>query len=94
MITKMIGNKEINIIESEMSKEMDDEAIDCAILAVIKHTKQSDIAEYMVDKFNNKYGKYWCCLIGQGFGATYYHRLKHYICFDLDQLRITLFKTP
>ncbi|KAF7636664.1 Dynein light chain [Meloidogyne graminicola] len=75
-----------------MSKEMEEEAIDCAILAVMKYNDKSDIAVYIKDKFDNKYGKCWCCFVGN-FGATYYHKPNHSICFDLDQLRISLFKT-
>ncbi|KAF7636652.1 Dynein light chain [Meloidogyne graminicola] len=76
-----------------MSKEMEDEAIDCAFLGVVKHTKHLEIAEYIRDKFDKKYGKEWCCIVGT-FASTVYYKPNHYISFELDQLRIILFKTP
>ncbi|KAF7636661.1 Dynein light chain [Meloidogyne graminicola] len=78
-----------------MSKEMEDEAIDCAVLGVMKHTDYLEIAKYIKDKFNDKYGNYWCCIVGPPtFGATYHYKPNHYISFELDQLCILLFKTP
>ncbi|KAF7636657.1 Dynein light chain [Meloidogyne graminicola] len=94
MTTKMIGNKKITILNSDMSKEMETEAIDCAFLAVIKHTNKLEIANYIQDKFDNKYGKYWCCIVGPPtFASTVRYKPNHHICFNLDQLCILLYKT-
>ncbi|KAF7636662.1 Cytochrome b5 heme-binding domain-containing protein [Meloidogyne graminicola] len=89
-------NKEINIINSKMSKEMENEVIDYAILANIKYNnKHLEIAKYIEEEFNNKYGKYWCCIVGEGnFQTSCYYNSNNYICFNLNQLNIILFKTP
>ncbi|KAF7636638.1 Dynein light chain [Meloidogyne graminicola] len=92
MTTKMIGNKEITIVESKMSKEKETEAIDCAILAVMKHNTNFQIAKYIKEKFDDKYSRYWCCIVGGIYNACFTYESNDYICFDIDKLCFFLYR--
>ncbi|KAF7636659.1 Dynein light chain [Meloidogyne graminicola] len=93
IIDKKICKKNVTIIKSQISKELENEAKDYAVLGFFKYNNNNtEIAKYIRDKFDNKYGKEWCCIVGQSFGAAFYYKLNQFIVFDLDELRILLFR--
>ena len=52
-----------------------------------------DIAGFIKDTFNEKYGKYWQCIIGN-FSHSVHYKPNHYIYFIWGDEHILLFKGP
>lgn len=85
------------IVEVEtvkMSSSMKQYVVDCATLAYIRYNSTSDIARYIKNEFNNRYGLYWQCIAGEQFNSSITHKRNHYIFFKLDQYYVVLFKSP
>ena len=52
----------------------------------------SDIAEYIKTEFNNRYGKTWHCLCLLRGGFSVQNEANCYICLDINDYMIVLFK--
>jgi dynein light chain LC8-type len=110
------------IIDSEMSHEMQQDAVDCAKQALEMYEQLSvcqyievtclvgclvgcelpsvdafsffqNVANVIKQEFNKKYKPYWHCIVGPTFSLSVSHEKNCYICFDLGEDRIVLFKT-
>lgn len=84
----------VEVKKVKMSSSMKQYAVDCATLAHIRYSSKSDIAVYIKNEFNDRYGRYWNCVVGEQFGYYIYHKPNHYIYFKLDQYYVVLFKSP
>ncbi|XP_048064836.1 dynein 8 kDa light chain, flagellar outer arm-like [Megalobrama amblycephala] len=81
----------LDVYNSDMSDEMQDEALQVALLAVNMYTEDNDIAVYMVKEFDRRHGRSWHCIMGN---CGYYVQYKtSYICFSVGDKRIVLFRT-
>ena len=78
----------------DMSSSMKQYAVDCATLAYIRYDSKINIALYIKNEFNNRYGQYWQCIVGEQFSFSITKKLNHYIFFKLDQYYVVLFKSP
>ncbi|KAK9971125.1 hypothetical protein ABG768_027017 [Culter alburnus] len=82
----------IEIHKSDMSDEMQRDALQVALLALNMYTKGNDIANYIKKEFDRKHGNTWQCIIGSsGYSVT--HNPNSYINFSVGDKKITLFKT-
>ncbi|ROI64782.1 Dynein 8 kDa light chain, flagellar outer arm [Anabarilius grahami] len=81
-----------SIRRSDMSDEMECEALQVALLAVNMYEKNEDIAHYIKTEFNRKHGNYWQCIVGN-FASSVTHNKNSYIDFSVGDENITLFKT-
>ncbi|QSL66618.1 hypothetical protein MERGE_001000 [Pneumocystis wakefieldiae] len=82
------------IIKSvDMSEDMKVDAIDCAISAIKKFNVEKDIAAYIKNEFDKKFGTTWHCIVGRNFGSYVTHETKHFIYFYLGQIAFLLFKS-
>ncbi|XP_048067443.1 dynein 8 kDa light chain, flagellar outer arm-like [Megalobrama amblycephala] len=80
-----------SIHKSDMSEEMQREALQVALLAV-NNKEDNDIAHYIKKEFDRKHGNTWQCIIGSsGYSVT--HNPNSYIDFSVGDTKITLFKT-
>jgi dynein light chain LC8-type len=75
-----------------MSKEMQQDAVDCATQALEMFSFEKDIAEYIKKEFDKKYNPSWHCIVGRDFGSGVTHEKWHFIYFCLGQEAILLFK--
>ena len=78
---------------SQMSEDLQQDAVDCASQALEKYNIEKDIAAYIKKEFDKKYNPTWHCIVGRNFGSYVTHETKHFIYFYLGQVAILLFKS-
>uniref|UniRef100_A0A0D6R3N2 Dynein light chain n=2 Tax=Araucariaceae TaxID=25664 RepID=A0A0D6R3N2_ARACU len=94
LVKKETEEKKKAIIKSaDMSEEMQQEAIECASQALIKHAVEKDVAAYIKKEFDKRHSPTWHCIVGRNFGSYVTHETKHFIYFYLDQMAVLLFKS-
>lgn len=76
-----------------MNEEYQQDAIDCANVALEKFNIEKDIAAYIKKEFDKKYNPTWHCVVGRNFGSYVTHETKHFIYFYMGQVAILLFKS-
>ncbi|XP_054611134.1 dynein, light chain, LC8-type 2b isoform X1 [Dunckerocampus dactyliophorus] len=86
-------DKKAVIKNADMSEEMQQDAVDCAMQAMEKYNIEKDIAAYVKKEFDKKYNPTWHCIVGRNFGSYVTHETKHFIYFYLGQVAILLFKS-
>jgi hypothetical protein len=94
------NNETVNIkyLTSDMSNNKQRYAISLAADALDKYYNSKsygDMAEYIKDEFETKYGKYWCCFVFDaqtGFGSYFTKLNNYYIHFVLRNVNFVLFK--
>lgn len=88
----------IKYLTSDMSTKMQNFAIDCGSLAILRYHYAKgfgDMAEYVKDEFEQKYGKYWCCFVfdgNTGFGSYFTKANNYYIHFVIRNVNFVVFK--
>lgn len=88
-----MSEKKAVIKNADMSDEMQQDAVDCAMQALEKYNIEKDIAAYVKKEFDKKYNPTWHCIVGRNFGSYVTHETKHFIYFYLGQVAILLFKS-
>lgn len=83
---------EENIKTYDMSEDMMKYAVTCARSAMSKYVIEKDIAGYIKQDFDGKFGPNWHCIVGKQFGSYVSHESKHYIYFYIGELSFLLFK--
>ena len=83
----------VEVKRVEMPSSMKQYVVDCATLAYIRYDSRNDIARYLKNEFNNRYGQYWQCIVGEQFVFSISFNRNHYIYFKLDQYYVVLFQT-
>ena len=78
---------------SDMSQEMQQEAVKCAKEAISKYTVEKDIASYIKKEFDKSYNPTWHCIVGKNFGSFVTHEAGNFIYFYIDQMAVLLFKS-
>merc|ERR1712035_56389 len=91
--TANMSDKKAVIKNADMSDEMQQDAVDCAMQAMEKYNIEKDIAAYVKKEFDKKYNPTWHCIVGRNFGSYVTHETKHFIYFYLGQVAILLFKS-
>uniref|UniRef100_A0A3Q3FLM9 Dynein light chain n=1 Tax=Labrus bergylta TaxID=56723 RepID=A0A3Q3FLM9_9LABR len=81
-----MSDKKAVIKNADMSDEMQQDAVDCAMQAMEKYNIEKDIAAYVKKEFDKKYNPTWHCIVGRNFGSYVTHETKHFIYFYLDML--------
>jgi len=81
------------IKHADMNEEMQQDAIDCANVALEKFNIEKDIAAYIKKEFDKKYNPTWHAVVGRNFGSYVTHETKHFIYFYMGQVAILLFKS-
>ena len=78
---------------NEMEPEMAEEAFIAAMDALEQQYNESDIANQVKERFEEKYGGLWHCFVGRNFGAFVTHEEKKIIYFYIQQTGFLLFGT-
>lgn len=81
------------IKSSDMTDEMQSDAISTAVQALEKFTIEKDVAAYIKKDFDSKHSPTWHCIVGRNFGSYVTHETKHFIYFYLGPVAILLFKS-
>lgn len=81
------------IKNTDMSKEMQQDAVDCATRAFDEFEIEKDIAAYIKKEFDLKYNPTWHCVVGRNFGSYVTHEPRHFTYFYLGQVAILLFRS-
>ncbi|PQE15975.1 dynein light chain protein [Rutstroemia sp. NJR-2017a BVV2] len=69
------------------------EGITLALWILIIETARQAMSKFSVEKFDDKRGPTWHCIVGRNFGSFVTHETKHFIYFYLGHCAILLFKT-
>lgn len=88
------ADRRVWIKRNDMNPEMTQMAVVCAIKALERFgsSDYSDIAEYIKTEFNNRYQKTWHCLCLLRGGFSVQNEANCYICLDINDYMIVLFK--
>mmetsp|Transcript_28288 Transcript_28288/g.46507 ORF Transcript_28288/g.46507 Transcript_28288/m.46507 type:complete len:92 (-) Transcript_28288:259-534(-) len=78
---------------SDMSEEMQLEAVDVATQAMDKFSIEKDVAAYIKKEFDRKHNPTWHCIVGRNFGSYVTHETKHFVYFYVGQMAVLLFKS-
>lgn len=81
------------IKSTDMTEELQQDAVNIAIQALDKFTIEKDIAAYIKKEFDSKYNPTWHCVVGRNFGSYVTHETKHFIYFYLGPVAVLLFKS-
>ena len=74
------------IKNSDMTEDMQQDAINVATKAIDSYNIEKDIACYIKNPT-------WHCVVGRNFGSYVTHETKHFIYFYLGQIAVLLFKS-
>lgn len=80
------------IKDTDMLEEMQQQAVQCAVLAIEKYSVEREIAALIKREFEKKYSPTWHCVVGRKFGSYVSHETKHFIFFLVRGLNVLLFK--
>ncbi len=75
----MESNKAV-VKNADMSDDMQQEAVDCASLALEKYSVEKDIAAFIKREFDKKHRPTWHCIVGKNFGSYVTHESK--VCLN------------
>merc|ERR1711916_36284 len=90
---KRMSSQQAVIKNADMSEDMQQDAVDCAMAALDKHNIEKDIAAHIKKEFDRKYHPTWHCIVGRNFGSYVTHETRCFIYFYLGQVAILLFKS-
>merc|ERR1711869_31515 len=96
---KKMSERKAVIKNADMSEEMQQDAVDCAMHALDKYNIEKDIAAYVKKEFDKKYNPTWHAIVGRNFGSYVTHETKHFIylprpgCDPAFQVRVIRPKT-
>ena len=69
------------IKNSDMTEDMQQDAINVATKAIDSYNIEKDIACYIKKEFDRKHNPTWHCIVGRNFGSYVTHETKHFIYF-------------
>ncbi|BGP17774.1 hypothetical protein JCM10213_001724 [Rhodosporidiobolus nylandii] len=77
---------------ADMSKELQDAAVEVAAEAMKQHDVEKDIAAYIKRDFDKRCGPTWHAVVGKNFGSFCTHESGHFLYFYMGNIAILLFK--
>ncbi|CAH8489402.1 unnamed protein product [Schistosoma bovis] len=78
---------------SNLPANMQDDAVKQCLKAMLTCRHDKDIAAYLRNQFNQKYGRTWHCIVGGSFGSNVSHVETGLIYFLLGRKSILLFRS-
>ncbi|XP_054700946.1 dynein light chain 2, cytoplasmic-like [Grus americana] len=87
-----MGDQPAMIKDTDMSEEVQQDAVECAILAIEKYNVEREIAALIKREFEKKYSPTRRCIVGRKFGSYVSYETKHFIFFPMHGVNIVLFK--
>ena len=91
--SKREGQEKVLIIESDMDDDMQIAAIEIASKDYhISNLGNHEIAQKLKETFESKYYPTWNCIVGKSFGCKINAQKKHYLCFQIGNRTVILYK--
>ncbi|NXI74189.1 DYL1 protein, partial [Anseranas semipalmata] len=87
-----MGDQKAVIKDTDMSEEMQQQAVECAIRSLEEYSVEYDIAARIKREFDRKYSPTWHCVVGRDFSSCVTHETNHFIFVYLGHVAILLFK--
>ncbi|KFV96227.1 Dynein light chain 1, cytoplasmic, partial [Fulmarus glacialis] len=78
--------------DTDLSEEMLQHDVECAILAIEKYNVEREIAALMKREFENKYSPTRHCAVGRKFGSCVSRETKHFTFFFMCGVNTLLFE--
>ena len=75
------------IKNSDMTEDMQQDAINVATKAIDSYNIEKDIACYIKKEFDRKHNPTWHCIVGRNFGSYVTHETKHFIQIWLNYIK-------
>lgn len=82
----------ILIKQTNMSEDMQQDAVDSVTQAMEKHKVPMEIAAYVKKDFDKKYNPTWHCIIGKNFGSYVNYETQGLIYLFVGQVAILLYR--
>ncbi|KAH8850216.1 Dynein light chain 1, cytoplasmic [Schistosoma japonicum] len=67
------------IKSTDMSESMQSIAVDCCAAACERFKEERDIAKYIKNEFDKRYGGTWQCVVGKNFVMLHIKKIISYI---------------
>ncbi|XP_048066373.1 dynein 8 kDa light chain, flagellar outer arm-like [Megalobrama amblycephala] len=90
--TSVMLRTAFDIHQSDMSDEMQHEALQVTLLAVNMYKEDNDIARYIKMQYERRHWGTWACIIGSS-GYCVSPKAYSYIDFSVGDKKITLFRS-
>ncbi|XP_069651350.1 dynein light chain 2, cytoplasmic-like [Haliaeetus albicilla] len=87
-----MSDRKAVIKNADMSEEMQQDAVECAILAIGDYNVERETVALIKSEFEKKYSPTWHCIVGRKFGSYVSHETKHFTLFLVLGGNILLFK--
>lgn len=78
--------------KSDMSKEMQQDAVNCADEALNRFEIDQDIAKFIKQQFDRVHGPSWNCIVGKNYCTYLNHIPNHFVFFYLRRYAFLLFR--
>ena len=91
--SRKLGQEKVFIIESDMDDDMQFAAIEIASKDYPRtNSSNHEMAQKLKDTFESKYYPTWNCIVGKSFGCKINSQKKHYLCFQIGDKTVILYK--
>ena len=88
-----MSSETVNIINTDMTKEMKADAIECAKAAMQKAKTDQDMSIFIKRYFDHTYESAWSVVVGRNFGSFVSHKPTKHIFFYIGEKGFLLFQT-
>ncbi|KAJ9471230.1 Dynein light chain LC6 [Diplonema papillatum] len=78
---------------TDMQKDMQQDAVDCAAYALQRFSEQKSIAQFIKKEFDEKYNAKWHVVVGHDFASYVTHEVKDFTYFFIGQLAFLIWRT-
>uniref|UniRef100_A0A0M3HRP0 Dynein light chain n=2 Tax=Ascaris TaxID=6251 RepID=A0A0M3HRP0_ASCLU len=91
----MLAENELNkaeIKETDMEPSMVEACIDITCEAQKRYIFDKDVAAYIKDEFERRFGPTWHCVVGKSFGSRVSYEMQHFMLLRRRRVSIMIFK--
>ncbi|VDD94148.1 unnamed protein product [Enterobius vermicularis] len=82
----------VDVKETEMSEEMVEESIAIAKEGLKRCNSDKDVASFVKDEFEKKYGSTWHCVVGSSFGSRVSYEVGNFVLLQIGRIFVMIFK--
>lgn len=86
------SQEKVLILDTDMEDDMLITAIDIVEKTYQSNISNQEIAHKLKEDFESKYYPTWICIVGKSFGCKVNAQMKHYLCFQIGNKTIILYK--
>uniref|UniRef100_A0A915LD48 Dynein light chain n=1 Tax=Meloidogyne javanica TaxID=6303 RepID=A0A915LD48_MELJA len=86
-----VGDR-IEVKETDMKPNMVNQAMDIVRDGIQKHSQDKDIASFVKDTFEQRFGPTWHCVVGRSFGSRVSYELETFVLLKANQHTVLVFK--